>query len=42
MSVKDDGIWEKDFDFWKERVEKPPRTMQPEKSDFLFRAVGVR
>ena len=23
----------KDFDFWKERVEKPLRTMQPKKND---------
>ena len=36
MRVQDDGISKKEFDFWKERVEKPPRTWRTEKIDWKF------
>ena len=34
MRVQDDGISKKEFDFWKERVEKPLRTGRTEKSEW--------
>ena len=34
MRVKDDWISKKEFDFWKERVEKPLRTGRTEKSEW--------